>query len=117
MSLLIWALADIIIGWFTQDPYVAEVAKNYLLIVSVSHGSAGVVMVVNASFNGLAKPFHATGVSVLRVLILYLPLAYFLSQYWQERGVFIAYACVNLICAALSYCWFMRLIRHQCPSN
>ncbi len=116
MALLIWLLADIVIAWFTQDPQIAQVAKHYLLIVSISHGAAGVVMIVNASFNGLAKPLQATTVSIMRVLIVYLPLAYLLAQYWQEEGIFTAYAAVNFICAAFGYIWFMRTAKRLCPN-
>ena len=108
LTAIVYMSSGFVISAFTQDPATAEIAKNYLMIVSISYGAAGVVMIVNAGFNGIAKPLQATFISVLRVIILYLPLAYLFSLFFNEEGIFIAYAVVNILCAALGYIWFKK---------
>jgi len=114
LTAVIWLGADLFISLFTEEAKTAAVAKHYLLIVSTSYGAAGVVMIVNASFNGLAKPLQATAVSAGRVIVLYLPLAFLLASFWQEEGIFSAYAFVNFACALLGYIWFMHTAKKVC---
>ena len=117
LTLVLWLFAKPVVALFTEDPKTAKVAVDYLLISSLSYGAAGVVMIVNACFNGLAKPLQATTVSVLRVIILYLPLAWGFSFLWQERGIFAAYSVVNFLCGGFGYYWFMRTSRSVCEAK
>ena len=91
-------------------------ATVYLWIVPVSYGCAGVVMVISASFNGVGKPVPATVISVSRVVILYLPLAWLGSLLLGIPGIFAAYALVNLLCALLGHFWFRSYIASLRPS-
>lgn len=114
LAAIVFIFSDSVIQAFTQDESTIAVARNYLMIVSLSYGAAGVVMIVNASFNGMAKPLQATLMSVIRVIILYLPFAYILSYYFQEIGIFMAYSLVNMICAVVGYMWFLRTAKRLC---
>ncbi len=99
-----------LIRLFSEEPRVVEVGRAYLLIVPLSYGAAGLVMVVNAGFNGLGRPLPAVLVSSLRVLILYLPAAFVGAHFFGAPGIFVAASACNLLAGGLGYLW----LRHRC---
>jgi Na+-driven multidrug efflux pump len=62
-------------------------------------------MSVNASFNGLGKPFPAMAISILRALVIYLPLALVAQHFWGLPGLFIGMTAANAITGILAYFW------------
>ena len=49
---------------FSDSPEVIHVAKTFLWIAPISYGAYGIVMVVNAAFNGLGNPLPGVVISV-----------------------------------------------------
>ena len=111
LAIILWLTAEPVTALFSELPEVLSVAVSYLWIVPVSYGCAGVVMVISATFNGLGKPLPATTISVLRVVVLYLPLAYLGSYLFGIKGIFAAYATVNISCAIIGFIWFKSYIK------
>lgn len=111
LAVVLWLFAKPLVGLFSDLPQVLTVARDYLWIVPISYGCAGVVMVISASFNGMGKPLPATMISVMRVLVLYLPLAHIGSILFGIKGIFIAYATVNVLSAVIAYFWFKSYIK------
>ena len=110
---LILALAgDFIPTLFSQNPDVTDVARLFLWIAPISYGAYGVVMVMNAAFNGLGKPMPAVYISATRMLVLYLPLAVIGRQLFGIAGIFGAYAVANLASGLLSYYWARHTAHH-----
>jgi len=104
--------ADFIPTLFSQNPDVTNVTRLFLWIAPVSYGAYGVVMVMNAAFNGLGKPMPAVYISAIRMMALYLPLA-FLGRFWFGiAGIFGAYAVANLLSGLLSYTWARHTARN-----
>jgi putative MATE family efflux protein len=96
---------------FSGSPEVVEVASVYLLIVPFSYGTYGMVMVMNASFNGLGHPMPAVGISLGRIVALYLPLAIVGMQLMGAIGIFGAYAVANIVSGFIAYAWAKRTVR------
>lgn len=96
---------------FTEEPQVIDVAAAYLWIVPVSFGAAGVVMIANAAFNGLGKPIPAVIVSVTRMILLFLPLAYLGSLWFGVNGIFAALSVANFTVGVAAYIWYQRSCR------
>jgi Na+-driven multidrug efflux pump len=90
---------------FDNDPQVAEAAMLYLMVVPISYGTWGVIMMASAIFNALGYPLRSTLISVFRMLIIYVPLAFILGNQWQVFGIFLAGAAANLISAVVAYRW------------
>lgn len=104
--------ATFLIGLFSADPEVISVGAAYLWIVPVSYGTAGIVMVVNAAFNGLGRPFPAVVVSSLRMVVIYLPLAWAGSLIAGVHGIFMATCISNLLAGLIAYLWIRRTAKH-----
>ncbi len=113
IALLLAASADFLPGLFSQNPAVTSVTKIFLWIAPVSYGAYGVVMVMNAAFNGLGKPMPAVYISVTRMILLYLPLAVLGRQWFGIAGIFAAYAIANLLSGLLGYIWAHRTVHSK----
>jgi putative MATE family efflux protein len=100
-------------GLFSGNPAVIEVASVYLLIAPFSYGAYGMVMVMNASFNGLGHPMPAVGISLGRILALYLPLAIVGMHLMGAVGIFGAYAIANVVSGIIAYEWAKRTVRRR----
>jgi len=96
---------------FDDDGAVIAVGRAYLWTVPLSYGAAGIVMVVNAAFNGLGQPLPATAISAGRMVVLYLPAAWAASHVLGVNGIFAAYAAANLAAGAIAWGWISRALR------
>jgi len=68
-------------------------------------------MFVNASFNGLGKPLPGVAVSVMRILLLYIPLAFIGRELFGIVGIFAAYALANLLSGVIGFVWARLVVR------
>lgn len=116
MALVLFLFGETIAGWFSDTEEVISVASFYLLIVPISYGAYGIVMSVNAAFNGLGMPMPGLVISTCRVLIVYLPLALLGRYLWGINGLFIATSLANLILGVWGYWWLRRRIRSLSPA-
>lgn len=90
---------------FNNNSAVIEATSLYLLFVSVSYGALGVFQLISSAFNALNKPLHAAGLSILRVFVLYVPLAALGSSWFGLKGIFAAATLANLVVGVVSYFW------------
>ncbi len=120
-SLLIAALLGVLSGWlptlFSDSPEVTSVATHFLLIVPISYGTYGMVMVMNASFNGMGKPMPAVHISVGRMVVLYIPLAFLGDYLFGVPGIFGAYAVANIVTGIIAYAWARASVQEQCDAH
>jgi putative MATE family efflux protein len=77
-----------IAAWFDSDPGVIASTSSYLAIVPLSYGTLGIVLTASSAFNALGKPLTALGMSLARLLLLFVPLAYLGSLWLGATGVF-----------------------------
>ena len=95
---------------FTDDKLVIEVARNYFLIIGASYGFQGLGVLSASTFNGLNKPLPSTFFSVLRMLVLYVPLAWIGSHFFDINGVFWAGFIANITVGVLSYRYLFKTV-------
>ncbi|MCO1333252.1 MATE family efflux transporter [Microbulbifer sp. OS29] len=112
LAIILYFVAEPLVSLFSDSPEVLAVAVAYLTLVPFSYAGYGFVMSANAAFNGLGRPLPATVISFLRVLGVYLPLAWLGNSMWGMTGLFIATAAANLILGAISW-WWLRHDTHQ----
>ncbi len=105
------ALSGVLPGFFSSDERVIDVTQRFLWIVPISYGFYGMVMVMNAAFNGLGKPMPGVMVSVMRILVMYLPIALIAAQFFEVVGIFAAYAVANILTGILAYIWARATVR------
>lgn len=94
---------------FNADPVVVEAAALYLLIVPWSYAFEGWRVVGNATFNALGKPLPATLITLTKLFLLYLPLAWLGSHWWHLPGIFVGALLANLIAGLWSALWVRQI--------
>jgi len=98
---------------FGAGDEVSRVGSTYLWIVPISFGLNGAVMVINASFNGLGKPMPAVAISLVRMFVFTVPLAYVGSMIWGVIGVFAGISIANILSGMLAWVLFRRHFRRR----
>ena len=109
--------SDFVPGLFSDNEAVISVTKLFLWIVPVSYGTYGMVMVMNASFNGMGNPMPAVWISVARILVLYVPLAIIGLRLYGLAGIFVAYAIANVVTGFGSYAWARHTAHRMCTAR
>jgi putative MATE family efflux protein len=99
---------------FSDHAEVTDVGTLFLRIVPISYGAYGMVMVMNAAFNGMGKPMPAVNISVGRMAVIYVPVAFVAERFFGVIGVFAAYATANIVSGAVSYIWARASVQAQC---
>ena len=108
VAVVLWIAGGPLAALFSDAPRVVAAASHYLWIVPLSYGGAGVVMNVNAAFNGQGLPGRAVAVSLLRMLGVYLPAAYLGAWLIGLEGIFAATALANISVGLGAYLWHRR---------
>lgn len=91
-----------IAGIFTNDPQVVDATALYLTLVSFSFGFQGVVQIVNSNINTLNKPLTASSIVFIQMLIIGIPLLYWLDSLYGVKGIYAAIAVTYVIGGLIS---------------
>ena len=102
---------------FSDNEAVIGVARLFLWIAPIGYAGYGLVMTINAAFNGLGMPMPGVVVSLMRTILLYVPLALLGKHFYGIAGIFAAYAAANVITGFVAYAWVRKKIRGLCPQT
>jgi len=105
VAVLLGLIAPLLVEAFDSNPLVIHAAKAYLLILPISYGAWGVIMMTSAIFNALGYPIRSTFMSFIRMLVIYVPLAMVFNFWFGMLGIFAAAATANILVAILGYLW------------
>ena len=105
IAVILALLSGFLPSLFSSSENVIGVTRLFLWIAPISYGAYGIVMVVNAAFNGLGNPMPGVVISVTRILVLYVPLAILGMRLYGIAGIFCAYATANILSGAIGYYW------------
>ncbi|MCI2284550.1 MATE family efflux transporter [Colwellia sp. MSW7] len=97
-----------IAGVFAKEQKVADIIVLFMWILPLGYGLQGVVILTNSSFNALHKPIVALILSIIRLFVCYVPLAFLGSYLYGLYGFFIGALLGNLIMALISYRLFSK---------
>jgi len=120
-QVLIYILLALCSSWiasvFTNEAEVADLIKLFIWILPLGYGLQGIIILTNSSFNALHKPMIALGLSVIRLFVCYLPLAYLGSLLFGLTGLFIGALVGNILMAMLSYRFFTKQFMINKPAS
>ncbi len=102
---------------FTNDAVVIDIAKKYFYIIGASYGFQGLVMLSTASFNGINKPYPSALFSLIRMLVLYVPLAWLGARLFNITGIFWAGFIANVIVGTISALYLLKTVRRITPPD
>lgn len=114
-QLLIYIVLVVCAGWisqvFSDDQSVAEIIKLFIWILPLGYGLQGIIILTNSSFNALHRPSNALILSVIRLFIFYVPLAWLGSEMLDLTGLFFGGLLGNVFTAAIAFLWFTRYVK------
>jgi putative MATE family efflux protein len=108
---LFWLLAPTIAKAFHSDPAIVRIASAYLMMVSLSYGCFGIWMFAVRGFNVTGQSMKATVLVVLRMAVLYIPLAWVGHVFFQVQGIFAAALMTNFLACIVSIAWLETVLR------
>ncbi|MDP2716016.1 MATE family efflux transporter [Rheinheimera sp.] len=109
--LLLALLAVPLAGLFSNDAEVVRIICLFIWIVPLSYGLQGVIILTNSSFNALHQPGSALILSIIRLFVFYVPLAWLGGTMFGVTGLFIGCVLGNIFTASLAWRWFNRAAR------
>ena len=94
-----------------DNPVVLGVASWFFYIIPLSIGFMGMTQVASSCFNALGKPFPSLVISILRALVVYVPLALLGNHFFGYVGIFLATAATNVIVGSVAWSWNRSYVR------
>lgn len=113
VAVLLAVFAGPLAALFSESDAVIGVTSLFLVIAPIGYGAYGIVMVMNASFNGIGQPLPGVAISMGRMLVIYVPLALVGMAYFKTTGIFAAYPVANILSGVLAYAWARRRVREE----
>lgn len=116
-QLLLFAILALTAPWiantFAKEESVAQYIELFLYIIPLGYGLQGIIILTNSSFNALHLPMSAMILSILRLFVCYVPIAYIGSVLFGLEGLFWGCVLANFITASVSYFWFHKTLNQQ----
>ncbi|MFP4138246.1 MAG: MATE family efflux transporter [Halomonas sp.] len=119
-QLLVWGLLQGLAPWlvasYAEREAVGEVLRIFLWLVPLGLGAQGVVILAVSSCNALHRPARAMRLSVVRLFVLSVPLAWLGGRLAGPTGIFAGMLAANLLMALLAW-WQTRVLlsRYMAP--
>ncbi|EGG99068.1 putative multi antimicrobial extrusion protein MatE/Na+-driven multidrug efflux pump [gamma proteobacterium IMCC2047] len=111
--LLLLLGSQFIASAFSSDERVVEVIRAFLLILPLTYGAHGVVILIMVCLNVLKRPKLALLTTLIRLLVLYVPLAFIGFQLAGATGMFVGAGFANIIAALVAYRLLRGVARQQ----
>ncbi|MFT7305313.1 MAG: putative MATE family efflux protein [Candidatus Azotimanducaceae bacterium] len=102
-----------VIGWINDDTQLIGAAGKFLLIVPISFGLLGVGQIAASLFIAMGKPMPPTILSVLRTIVVYIPMAIVFDHYWGFVGIFVALMIANVLFGGTAYLWGQVMLKRE----
>lgn len=96
---------EFLVGLINDDQQLVDTAGMFLLIVPISFGLMGVGHIAGSLFVALGKPMPPTYLSILRSIVIYVPLAIFLDRLYGYTGIFAAIVIANFLYGTVAFLW------------
>lgn len=105
VAVMLAVAAPTLIGLFDSNAEVTKTAEIYLMVLPITYGTWGIIMMTSAIFNALGYPLRSTMMSFIRMLGIYVPLALMFDHFFGMVGIFVAAAVANVLVAIIGYLW------------
>ena len=102
-----------IVAIIDDNPTVIEVSVWFFYIIPLSIGFMGMTQIASSCFNALGKPTPSLVISLLRALVIIVPLAILGNYLYGYVGIFIATAVTNVVVGLLAWQWNWRVVNRM----
>jgi Na+-driven multidrug efflux pump len=91
-----------LISIFNINESVIDMGSMFLIITSVCYGFKGIGLLSSAVCSAIKRPFSATSLSLLQMVILKIPFALIGSRLFGLKGIFVGIAFADFISSLIS---------------
>ncbi len=121
-AVILWFGARFFVGSISDNPDLMDSAVAFLHIIPLSIGFMGLITIANHAFNALRRPIPALILSISRLVIVYVPLAFIGSYLYGYVGIFAATALANILVGIVAVYWYQRVMQRarnllESPAN
>ncbi len=103
--------AEPLMGLFAQTPETAEIGARALHIICAGFLASAVSVTTSGALEGLGKGAASLVISLLRYVVVILPVAFLLCRLWGPEGVWHAFWVTELVAAAAAALVYRRTVR------
>ncbi len=108
MAVVMFIFAEDIPRIFTTDPDVIANSIPYFYIVPITIAGYGFVFVSAAGLNAIGRPIYGLTFTVIRSMVLYVPLIYIGVEFQGIKGAFYGIAASNIVSGLISIYWTLK---------
>ena len=101
MAIPVYLFAAPLTGIFISGGLVQETATTFLKIVPWSWAGFALVFMISSIHMATGRPFLGASLTLVRLIVLLIPLTWLLSRYFGLPGVFMAFVLANFLSAAV----------------
>ncbi len=113
-GILIYFSAPYLGGIFTDDPEVIAITISYLQIMAFAYVFIGTGIILSAGFQGMGRGMPSLVITLIRAIVLVIPLSYILSGYYGVSGVATGIVLAAAGSAFVSLVWIEYYFRKIC---
>ena len=95
---------------FSNDEEVRQLICWFIWILPLGYGLQGIVILTNSSLNALHLPMRALSLSIVRLFIFYVPIAWLGGQLFGVIGIFAGGLVANVLIAVSALVVFRRTL-------
>ena len=108
-SILI-SFPEIFIKIFSEDPTVILAGSEFLSIAPLGFLFMAIIMIIGSGFQGLGKGMPVLTITLTRLFVINIPLAYYLAfiKDWGLIGIWWSFVIATIVTAIMSVVWFKR---------
>ena len=111
VMLIYGIFAPVLIGLFTGSAEVVDTGSQVLRALMCILPFVGATSMSRMSFQAMGKPMHAFWITVIRQLVLYIPLLLLMDHIWNFNGLIWAQPVTEVIMMVVSVKLLVRTIR------
>ncbi len=108
-TLIFQIFPSLLLSLFDANTAMMDMGIPALRIISLSFIFAGISMVLRSVFQALGHPNTSLWITLLRQLVLLVPLTYFLASLFGLNLCWFAFVITEVLCAILSLCSLRRV--------
>lgn len=108
-TLIFQIFPSLLLSLFDANTAMMDMGIPALRIISLSFIFAGISMVLGSVFQALGHPNTSLWITLLRQLVLLVPLTYFLASLFGLNLCWFAFVITEVLCAILSLCSLRRV--------
>lgn len=101
-TVLSWLIPDRLIGLFISNVETISIGVEALQIISLGFIVSAVSVTCCGALEGLGKGLPSLYISLLRYIVIIIPLAFLFSRFMQAKGVWLAFCVTEAVTAVIS---------------